>query len=68
MIEVINNDKLQVACDVSIKNGQIGAYWAIINIETKEIIMEKELYSKDWSINTNRAAETEILLDMIAMI
>ena len=30
--------------------------------------MKKELYSKDWSINTNRAAKTVILLDMIATI
>ena len=30
--------------------------------------MEKELYSKDWSININQAAEAVILLDMIATI
>ena len=68
MIEAINNDKLQAAFDVLTKNGQMGAYQAIINTETKQIVMEKELYSKDWSINTNRAAETIILLDIIAII
>ena len=68
MIEVINNNKLQAACDASTKNGQMRAYWVIINIETKEIVIEKELYSKDWSLNTNQAAETVILLDRIAII
>ena len=41
MIERINNDKLQAACDASTKNGQMGAYWGIINTETKQIVMEK---------------------------
>ena len=30
--------------------------------------MEKQLYSKDWSINTNWVTKTVILLDMIATI
>ena len=47
MIKAINNDKLQAACNASIKNGRMGAYWIIINTETKQIVMEKQLYSKD---------------------
>ena len=38
----------------------------MINIELKEILIEKELYSKDWDLNSNRSAEAMILLNMIA--
>ena len=33
--------------------------------ETKEILMKKEVFLKEWKINTPRMAEAVILLDMI---
>ena len=40
----------------------------IIDQETKEIMMEREVYTKEWEINKARIAEGVILLDMIYMI
>ena len=44
----------------------MGVYWALIDIELKEILIERELYSKDWGLNSNRSTKVMILLDMIA--
>ena len=41
----IQNGTAVAACDVSVKDGKMGAYWVIMNME-KQILIEKELYSK----------------------
>ena len=43
----------------------MGTYWVIMDQETKEILIEKEVFSKEQEMNTPRTAEAVILLDMI---
>ena len=43
----------------------MGVYQVIMDQETKEIMMEKEVFSKEWEMNTPRMVEVVILLDMI---
>ena len=45
----------------------MGAYWVIMDRD-KNILMEKELFAKEWEINTARIVEAVILLDMIRTI
>ena len=42
----------------------IRAYWVIIDRD-KNILIEKELFTKEWEMNTARIAEAIILLDII---
>ena len=51
-------------CDVSVKNTIMGVYWVIIDRD-QNILMEKELFTKKWEMNTLRTAEATILLDII---
>ena len=50
-----------------LKNSKMGAYWVIMNVK-KQILMEKELYSKSWYINTVKTAKAFILLDFVMTI
>ena len=43
----------------------MGTYWVIMDREMKEILMEREVFSKEQEMNTLRMAEAIILLDMI---
>ena len=45
----------------------MGVYWMIIMIDRK-IVIEKELYLKNWQYNTPRSAEAIVLLDMIYVV
>ena len=65
--ELIRNEKIIVACDALVKNGVMGVYWMIIILD-KQLVAEKELYSKNWELNLARIAEAIILLDVINVI
>ena len=45
----------------------MGAYWMIID-KDRNILIEKELFTKEQEINTARIAEAVILLDIIRTI
>ena len=48
-------------------NNMMGAYWVIMDRD-QNILMEKELFIKEWELNTPRTAEVTILLGMIQTI
>ena len=60
----IQNGIAITACDASVKDSKMGDYQVIINIQ-KQILMEKELFSKSWYINTAKIAKAFILLDFV---
>ena len=64
---IISNTAL-VACNALVKDGQMRAYWVLIDISTKQVLMGKELFSKEWSHNTARGAEVTVLLDAVKTI
>ena len=45
--EVLRSGRAVARCNASVKNDVIGVYWVIIDRETKEIIMEREVYAKE---------------------
>ena len=46
----------------------MGVYWVLIDISTKQMLMEKELFSKEQSYNTAREAKATVLLDTVKTI
>ena len=64
MIDDIMNNKVYTAYNTLVKNGIIGTYRLIMN-ENKQILMEREMFSKNWILNTARSAEATILLDLV---
>ena len=66
--QCIINNKALVACDASVKNSQIGVYWVLMDISTKQVLMEKELFSKEWSHNIARRAKAIVILDTVKTI
>ena len=64
--ELIRDNKVMAACDASVKDGQMGAYWMIMTID-KRILMERELFSKELYLNILRTVKAMILLDFINM-
>ena len=63
----ILNIKVYATCDESVKNSTMGIYWVIMNTN-KEVLIEKEMFSKNWTFNTPRSAEVTVLLDLVKTI
>ena len=57
--------KVTSACDNSVKNGVMGAFWIMMTRENEELIIY-EMHEKDWKLSTSKTAEAAILLDLIA--
>ena len=64
---LIKNNNAMVVCDVSVKNRRMGGYWIIV-IRDRWVLMEKEIYLKNWHINTLKSAEAIIILDLMQVI
>ena len=62
----LQEGKVIAEYNASVKNNMMG-YWVIIDMD-KNILIEKELFAKEWKINTSIIAEAVILLDMIQAI
>ena len=45
--QVLSTGRAVAGCDASVKNNVMGVYWIIMDRETKEILMEKEVFSKE---------------------
>ena len=64
MQELLRKGEVIVACDSSVKDGIMGAYWVIMT-RKNEKLLSHEMHAKDWSYNTPKTAEAVILLDLI---
>ena len=53
MQHLLRKGEIIAACDASVKDGAMGAYWVIIT-RKNETLMSHEMHSKDWSYNTRK--------------
>jgi len=67
LIEIVNllrTNQAVAGCDASVKNGMIGTAWVLMT-RSKRILTEREVYLKDWQVNTEQTVEAIILLNFI---
>ena len=64
MQELLRKGEVIAACDASVKDGVMGAYWVIMTRKNKTLLSH-EMHAKDWSYSTPKTAEAVILLDLI---
>ena len=64
---LIKENKVMVAYNTLMKDGRIDAYQMVM-IMNKKVLMEREIFSKQWHFNMLRSAEAIILLDLIKVI
>ena len=62
--ESLRKGEVIAACDASVKDGIMGAYWVIMTRKNEKLLSHK-MHAKDWSYNTPKTAEAVILLDLI---
>ena len=67
MQQLLKKGEIIEACDASIKDRAMGAYWVKMT-KKNEILMSHEMHAKDWSFNTPKTADAVILLDLISML
>ena len=60
----IRNQKLHAVADTSVMNNQMGWCWKIVNFEN-QIVINKETLNKKWRVNSPKAMEAAIILDML---
>ena len=65
MQELLRKGEAIAACDASVKDEKMGAYWVIMT-RKNEKLLSHEMHAKDWSYNTPKNSEAVILLDLIA--
>ena len=67
IVELFQRNQLVAEYDMSVKNSVIGVV-QIIMIRSKRVVMEKEIFLKDQSLNNTRSAEVIMLLDFIKIL
>ena len=48
-------------------HNQMGGHWKILNFEN-QIFISKETFNKKWDVNSLKAAEDAIMLDMLEFV
>ena len=65
--DLVRERKAYELYDMLVKEGRMGGYWMLMTLD-KRILIEKELYSKNWHINMPRSVEEIILLDLVQIL